>query len=108
MFVVGNPVIDTLVGRGLGPTPVAERRGVLVTAHRPTNVDDPERLSRLVARCSRGSPPRSGRSGFPVHPRTAARLDAAGLDCRAGPPQRDRLRARSTTTTCSASCAAAR
>ena len=44
VFVVGNPVIDTLVARGVRAVPVAERRGVLVTAHRPTNVDDPVRL----------------------------------------------------------------
>jgi UDP-N-acetylglucosamine 2-epimerase (non-hydrolysing) len=57
---------------------VVERRGVLVTAHRPTNVDDPVRLERLVGvvRALAGD---VGPVTFPVHPRTAARLAAAGL-----------------------------
>jgi UDP-N-acetylglucosamine 2-epimerase (non-hydrolysing) len=78
VFVVGNPVIDTLVARGVGRTPVDERAGVLVTAHRPTNVDDPVRLARLVG-VVRALADRVGPVTFPVHPRTAARLDDAGL-----------------------------
>jgi UDP-N-acetylglucosamine 2-epimerase (non-hydrolysing) len=78
IFVVGNPVVDTLLGRGLAPAPVAERLGVLVTAHRPTNVDDPERLVRLV-RLIRRLASSVGPVRFPVHPRTTARLEAAGL-----------------------------
>jgi UDP-N-acetylglucosamine 2-epimerase (non-hydrolysing) len=78
VFVVGNPVIDTLVARGVEPVPVAGRAGVLVTAHRPTNVDDPVRLARLVG-VIRALADRVGPVTFPVHPRTAARLDAAGL-----------------------------
>ncbi|WP_116450092.1 non-hydrolyzing UDP-N-acetylglucosamine 2-epimerase [Blastococcus litoris] len=79
VFVVGNPVVDTLVARGVTPTPVDERDGVLVTAHRPTNVDDPARLARLVA-VVRSLAERVGAVTFPVHPRTAARLSASGLD----------------------------
>jgi UDP-N-acetylglucosamine 2-epimerase (non-hydrolysing) len=78
VFVVGNPVVDTLVARGVTPVPVAEREGVLVTAHRPTNVDDPVRLARLVA-VVRSLAERVGPVTFPVHPRTAARLAAADL-----------------------------
>jgi UDP-N-acetylglucosamine 2-epimerase (non-hydrolysing) len=53
-----------------------ERYGV-VTLHRPSNVDDPARLARLVAAlvAVQARLPLV----FPVHPRTAARLDAAGL-----------------------------
>jgi UDP-N-acetylglucosamine 2-epimerase (non-hydrolysing) len=78
VFVVGNPAIDTLVARGIAPTPVLERSGVLVTAHRATNVDDPVRLARLVTaiQCLAAW---VGAVTFPVHPRTAARLSAAGL-----------------------------
>ncbi|MGY1802972.1 non-hydrolyzing UDP-N-acetylglucosamine 2-epimerase [Blastococcus sp. SYSU D00922] len=79
VFVVGNPVVDTLVARGVAPTPVDERDGVLVTAHRPTNVDDPARLARLVA-VVRSLAEQVGAVTFPVHPRTAARLSATGLD----------------------------
>jgi UDP-N-acetylglucosamine 2-epimerase (non-hydrolysing) len=78
VFVVGNPVIDTLVARGVVPTPVGERDGVLVTAHRPTNVDDPERLARLVA-VVRSLASTVGPVTFPMHPRTAARVEAFGL-----------------------------
>jgi UDP-N-acetylglucosamine 2-epimerase (non-hydrolysing) len=78
VFVVGNPVIDTLVARGVAPGPVADRAGVLVTAHRPTNVDDSARLGRLVA-VVRGLADRIGPVTFPVHPRTARRLEETGL-----------------------------
>ncbi len=47
----------------------------LVTAHRAGNVDDPERLGRLVSLIER----LPGETVFPVHPRTAKRLDEAGL-----------------------------
>ena len=78
VLVVGNPVVDTLVARGVRPVPVKEREGVLVTAHRPTNVDDPVRLKRLVA-VLRELADAVGPVTFPVHPRTAARLADAGL-----------------------------
>jgi UDP-GlcNAc3NAcA epimerase len=46
-----------------------------VTAHRAGNVDDPDRLERLVALLEALPQP----AVFPVHPRTRARLEAAGL-----------------------------
>jgi UDP-N-acetylglucosamine 2-epimerase (non-hydrolysing) len=72
IFVVGNPVIDTLREKGVTPVPPAERSGVLVTAHRASNVDDPERLARLVGVVGRLAA--IGPVRFPVHPRTRARL----------------------------------
>ena len=48
---------------------------LVVTAHRAGNVDDPERLEALVSVLERLPRP----VVFPVHPRTRARLDAAGL-----------------------------
>ncbi|MGY1744129.1 non-hydrolyzing UDP-N-acetylglucosamine 2-epimerase [Blastococcus sp. SYSU D00695] len=86
VFVVGNPVVDTLVARGVRPVPVADRRGVLVTAHRPTNVDDPVRLKRLVG-VVRSLADQVGPVTFPVHPRTAARLAATGLDAELDHPR---------------------
>jgi UDP-N-acetylglucosamine 2-epimerase len=47
----------------------------LLTAHRPGNVDDPARLERLVELIEA----LPGPVAFPVHPRTEARLEAAGL-----------------------------
>ncbi len=48
---------------------------LVVTAHRAGNVDPLERLEALVALLERLPPP----VVFPVHPRTRARLEAAGL-----------------------------
>lgn len=72
IFVVGNSAIDTLVASALEPVALREREGVLVTAHRPTNVDDPKRLRRLVSLINALST-QVGPVFFPVHPR-AARL----------------------------------
>jgi UDP-N-acetylglucosamine 2-epimerase (non-hydrolysing) len=78
--IVGNPVIDALRQRGAARRPPRERAGVVITAHRATNVDDPLRLDalvRLVVRLAEELGPVT----FPIHPRTVARLDEA----RAGP-----------------------
>jgi UDP-N-acetylglucosamine 2-epimerase (non-hydrolysing)/UDP-GlcNAc3NAcA epimerase len=77
------------VARLLGPraaarTEVLERFGVtpgeyvLTTAHRAGNVDDPARLERLVALLDSVPHP----VVLPLHPRTAARLEAARLSFR--------------------------
>jgi UDP-N-acetylglucosamine 2-epimerase (non-hydrolysing)/UDP-GlcNAc3NAcA epimerase len=82
--VVGDVMVD--VARLLGPraaarTEVLERFGVapgaylLATAHRAGNVDDPARLAALVELLAAVPGP----VVLPLHPRTAARLDAAGL-----------------------------
>lgn len=87
---VGNVMIDTLVrllpktrpddmlralslGNGQGPLPF-----VLVTLHRPSNVDDPQTLASLVSALAH-----IGRElpvVFPMHPRTRRRAAEAGLD----------------------------
>jgi UDP-GlcNAc3NAcA epimerase len=82
--VVGDVMVD--VAQLLGPraaarTEVLERLGVtpgaylLATAHRAGNVDDPARLAALVVLLTAVPGPVI----LPLHPRTAARLDAAGL-----------------------------
>jgi UDP-N-acetylglucosamine 2-epimerase (non-hydrolysing)/UDP-GlcNAc3NAcA epimerase len=53
-------------------------RYLVVTAHRAGNVDDPARLEALVGLLAR----LPGPVVFPVHPRTHARLEAAGLSDR--------------------------
>jgi UDP-N-acetylglucosamine 2-epimerase (non-hydrolysing) len=78
IHVVGNPVIDSIAASGVSPVAVGERTGVLFTAHRATNVDDPDRLAQLVAIVQRLGE-RFGPVTFPLHPRTRARLTAAGL-----------------------------
>jgi UDP-N-acetylglucosamine 2-epimerase (non-hydrolysing)/UDP-GlcNAc3NAcA epimerase len=59
----------------LEPWGVAAGEYVLATAHRAGNVDDPERLARLVDLLL-GLP---GPVVLPLHPRTRARLESAGL-----------------------------
>jgi len=78
IHVVGNPVIDAIAATGVSRVAVDERAGVLFTAHRATNVDDPARLAQLVTVVRRLGE-HYGPVTFPLHPRTRARLEAAGL-----------------------------
>ena len=64
----------------LGELGVEPGSYLVVTAHRAGNVDDPVRLERL-AELLAALP---GPVIFPVHPRTRARLEAAGLTDRLG------------------------
>jgi UDP-GlcNAc3NAcA epimerase len=82
--VVGDVMVDVMLARlpaARADEASVRDRGlrpgeyVLLTAHRAGNVDDPDRLGALVALIE-GLPERVV---FPVHPRTRARLDAAGL-----------------------------
>jgi len=77
IHVVGNPVTDTLRQHGPDRRAPNDRVGVLVTAHRATNVDDPARLARLVEIVRRLAV-EVGPVRFPVHPRTRDRLATAG------------------------------
>ncbi len=76
--VVGNPVLDAVRREGVTRVPLDSRRGVLVTAHRAGNVDDPARL-RVLVRLVEQLAAQHGGVLFPVHPRTRDRLGAAGL-----------------------------
>jgi UDP-N-acetylglucosamine 2-epimerase (non-hydrolysing) len=82
---VGNTMIDSLrrfEGKARDRATwrthgVEEGKYVLVTLHRPSNVDEPHQLSEIVAALiaiGQRSP-----IVFPVHPRTRARLSDAGL-----------------------------
>lgn len=82
---VGNIMIDAyeMLAGSIAQADMPARLGLqprgyaVVTLHRPSNVDDPLRLSALLQRllaCARQIP-----LVFPVHPRTRARLDADGL-----------------------------
>jgi UDP-N-acetylglucosamine 2-epimerase (non-hydrolysing) len=78
VFVVGNPVTDSLRRHGPPARPVVERDGVVMTMHRPTNVDDPDRLRALI-RLVRSLAHDFGTVRFPVHPRTRDRLESAEI-----------------------------
>jgi UDP-N-acetylglucosamine 2-epimerase (non-hydrolysing) len=77
IHVVGNPVLDTLRGWGVEPRSVDAREGILVTAHRATNVDDPDRLCAIVEIVERLADDIAPVT-FPLQPRTRSRLQAAG------------------------------
>jgi UDP-N-acetylglucosamine 2-epimerase (non-hydrolysing) len=78
---VGNIMIDTLM-RLLPLAKACPKNGLpshyaLVTLHRPSNVDDPEVLERILkSLCQISS---DLHVVFPVHPRTRQRIDASGL-----------------------------
>jgi UDP-N-acetylglucosamine 2-epimerase (non-hydrolysing) len=82
---VGNCMIDSVManiaqaraGAALARFGVAAKGFALATLHRPSNVDDSERLARLVQVLSRIA--QQLPVVFPVHPRTRARLQAAQI-----------------------------
>jgi UDP-GlcNAc3NAcA epimerase len=84
VVVVGDVMVDVaglLAPRARERSEALEAAGVqsgsylLATAHRAGNVDDPERLARLVSLLLAVPGP----VVLPLHPRTRARLEAAGL-----------------------------
>lgn len=78
---VGNVMIDTLV-RGLSRArtprlPGIHERYVLVTLHRPSNVDDMDSLERIMVTLTEIG--RRVQVLFPVHPRTRRRMEEFGV-----------------------------
>lgn len=84
VHLVGNVMIDSLIRL----LPAARRcpkngfsdRFALVTLHRPSNVDDPEKLRGLLQSLMSVS----GKLDivFPVHPRTRQRIAEFGIECK--------------------------
>jgi UDP-N-acetylglucosamine 2-epimerase (non-hydrolysing) len=78
VYCVGNIMIDTLarllpqIDAAAPPVPNLPERFVLVTLHRPSNVDAPEQLTRILDTLERIA--RDVPVVFPVHPRTRARM----------------------------------
>src|SRR5215475_13701543 len=87
---VGNVMIDTLfqqLGRArdsaiLNELELRPREFVALTLHRPSNVDDPESLGRILFAI--GAIARELPVIFPAHPRTRARMREFGLDAPTG------------------------
>lgn len=88
---VGNVMIDTLVrllpaAEARWPALAAEHglapRYVLVTLHRPSNVDDPATLAEVMAALADLAA--DVQVVFPVHPRTRSRIAGARLPVAAG------------------------
>lgn len=79
IFLVGNVMIDTLchlLPRAKMPAGPIPERYILVTLHRPSNVDDPEELRRIIGALAEAA--KSIPVLFPVHPRTRKCLEAMG------------------------------
>ncbi len=91
VFYVGNTMIDSVVRyidlararfSALASTHNITKRGyALVTLHRPSNVDEKENLTRLVALFEEMQS-FAPRILFPVHPRTRKRMEEFGLAAR--------------------------
>jgi UDP-N-acetylglucosamine 2-epimerase (non-hydrolysing) len=84
---VGNVMIDTLVrmlpaARAIA-MPGLPEKFVLVTLHRPSNVDDIEWLTRAIALLTELSEQMP--IVFPIHPRTRQRLEASGVKLEGNP-----------------------
>jgi UDP-N-acetylglucosamine 2-epimerase (non-hydrolysing) len=88
VYVVGNTIVDATMmfaARAATESTVLARLGIegrpyaLLTLHRPSNVDDPARLTRLVHALAELARQLGLALVFPVHPRTHARLVAASL-----------------------------
>ena len=86
VFFVGNTMIDTLLkqkSRFKKPPfwdtiPLREKQYLVVTLHRPANVDEPENLKRLLDELAVHS--RELPLVFPVHPRTVQVLGRANVE----------------------------
>lgn len=79
--LVGNVMIDTLL-RLLPQAELPKIDGmaedfILVTLHRPSNVDEPEQLNRVLTALDEIS--QQAQIIFPVHPRTRARMADVGF-----------------------------
>ena len=90
---VGNVMIDTLerhraaaaalgVAEGMGLTP---KGYLLVTLHRPSNVDEPERLAAMLAALGDVVMGTELPVVIPLHPRTSARIRELGIESLLGP-----------------------
>jgi len=88
IFVSGNPITDILehhrerweASRVLDEVSVAPGMFVLVTAHRQETVDHPDRLAAICAGLNGVAAATGAPVVWSVHPRTRAKLQAAGAD----------------------------
>ena len=96
IYITGNTVADVVLNliehqrleaARLKPFEVQPDRYVLVTAHRAENVDDPQRLAKLIQAIGDVAQKYGLVALYPCHPRTQARLKSMGMEM----PSRIRL-----------------
>lgn len=76
--ISGDLMLDTARHFGGLPNPVdADSNRVLLTMHRPANVDDPGRLKQWIEAAVAAALSHGWKIIFPVHPRTAASAERA-------------------------------
>jgi len=73
IFVVGNTIVDA-VNQNLKLIQKISQKYFLLTLHRPSNVDNPKTLIRLISLLSKISQNFKIPFIFPIHPRTALQL----------------------------------
>ena len=81
IFFVGNTMIDSLVWmqkEGLLVKENNNKKYIVLTAHRPSNVDDPSQLKNIVSLCENITS-RHVDIVWPVHPRTKTNLKKYNL-----------------------------
>ena len=86
IYLVGNTMIDTLINNEPRFTAPSIFEGLelqlgkylVMTLHRPSNVDDKSQLLDILKRIGNANP--GNQIIFPVHPRTAAKLDGTTID----------------------------
>ncbi|MCY1022015.1 non-hydrolyzing UDP-N-acetylglucosamine 2-epimerase [Pyxidicoccus sp. MSG2] len=97
VHVVGNTIVDAslrFAARSLEISTIFERLELggrpyaLVTMHRPSNVDDPQRLAALLDALATMARERGLELVFPVHPRTREKIRAFGLESKLAAPFR--------------------
>lgn len=87
IYFVGNTMIDTLLANRPrfyvpGPfksTPPKHRGFLVVTLHRPSNVDDPSRLQAVIEAIEEGVRSSGVVAIFPMHPRTSGIISEYGI-----------------------------
>ncbi len=79
--IVGNTIVDSvLFARSLALSKNLNKPPyILLTLHRPSNVDEPERLKALLDAVTKTSEKLNLAIQFPVHPRTENNLKKSGL-----------------------------
>jgi UDP-N-acetylglucosamine 2-epimerase (non-hydrolysing) len=84
IVVTGNTIVDAVLGiekiiREKSATETADEKYILMTMHRPSNVDNRKRLITQLQNISRVAQKFNLKVIFPIHPRTEKNLNSFGI-----------------------------